>query len=225
MATNMRIMEYEEILLGRRKNFSAACMGSGTREKEAVEVLRYAFEKILRWDPDMILAYANAKIIQYLHLQRVITRVHFPAELDETRDLFYLAQVLYPERIRYSKQKTVLHIYQQVVSRQLTKYPKNFFLGNEGLVNAGICLQYAVNQDMQVRSIKELYERFSDEAWARRFLRNERLYVPFYQNYEYPIDMLHDSLPEESRSEFFYRHYRFKAEYNKIKDEIKEETT
>ena len=99
------IIEYEDILLGKRKNFSASCMGKAVKEKDALMVIQYSFEKLLRWPPDVIVAYLNPDIVKMLHLQRPIAKVNFPAELDPERDLFYLAQAVYPQQIRFSKEE------------------------------------------------------------------------------------------------------------------------
>ena len=211
------ILEYEDILLGKRKNFSATNMGIHTKEQSALRVIQFATEKILRWSPETIALYINPELIHLLHLQRPLSKVKFPAELDPERDLFYLAQAIYPDKIRYSKTKIILRIYQRIMDKRQPKYPKNFFIGASGLINACICLQYAINQNVAVHSIQELYDKFSNEAWAISFLRANRLYVPFYQNYEYPIDMLHDALPEESKDDLFYHRYRFKTDFEAAK--------
>ena len=211
------IIEYEDILLGKRKNFSASCMGKAIKEKDALMVIQYSFEKLLRWPPDVIVTYLNPDIVKMLHLQRPIAKVNFPAELDPERDLFYLAQAVYPQQIRFSKQKTVLHIYQRVLQRLQPKYPKNFFTGPGGVTNACICLQYAINQKLSVHTVRDLYKKFSNATWAINFLRENRLYVPFYQNYEYPIDMLHEALAETDKDELSYHLYRFQTDYSAAK--------
>ena len=207
------IMEYEEILLGNRKNFSTLCMGKEAHEKDAIVILKYAIEELLHWTPEMARDYMNSELIKLLHLQRPVIKLDFPPELDETKDFFYIAQAVYPKRIRYSQKKIVLSVYQKVAEKLQPKYPKNFFSGTRGLTNACICLQFAMNQNLVIESVEELYRKFSDKSWATAFLKDVRLYTPFLENYQYPIDFLHDSLPETQKSDFFYHFYRFQTDY------------
>lgn len=215
-------MEYEDILLGKRKDFSTAYLGKENSEKEALDIIRYAFEKLLGWSPVMIRDYCTPELIQLLHLQRPVNKIEFPPELDRNQDLFYIAWLLYPHTIHHSKRDLTLRVYQKVLDGRLVKFPKNFFLTASGEINASICMRYAINQFLNVSGTKNLYMFFADISKAREFLKEVRLLVPCTDIYEYPIDMLHNCLSKSQQNDLFYRYGRFLTEMNLTKEKLYE---
>lgn len=202
-------MEYEDILLGKKKDFSTTYIGKENIQDNALCVIRYAFEELLQWSPTTIRDFASLELIKKLHLQRAVNKIEFPPELDPKKDLFYLAWLLYPHTVHHTRRDLALQIYQSVLDGKLVKFPKNFFLTANGELNASICLQYAINQRLYISDIKELYLFFSNVKNAKAFLEEVRLLTPCMDIYEYPIDMLHNCLPRKQQSEFFYRYAKF----------------
>lgn len=217
------IMEYEDILLGKRNEFSTSYLSKDNAENDGMIILKYVFENLLGWSPVTIRDFISPELIRMLHLQRVVNKIEFPPELDKNKDLFYLAWLMYPETVHHTRRDLTLKIYQQVLRGELTKFPKNFFLTARGEMNASICLQYAINQNLCVKTIEELYMMFSDKKRAREFLGKVRLLVPCGDIYEYPIDMLHDSLPTSQKNEFFYMYGKFLSVLKDTKGEYKRE--
>lgn len=205
-------MEYEDILLGKRKDFSSEYMGKRTAVRDVKAILKYVYEDLLHWSPQTIRDYNNPVLIQKLHLNRPVKKIDFPPELSPQDDLFYIAKFLYPDIIKCSKKNLTLRAYERVMSGNLVKFPKKFFSDAEGELNLCICFQYAVSQHIKVQSIEELYDYFSSREKGLEFLKTYRLYNPFLDYFEYPIDLLHASLPTAQKNLLYYVNGRLKSE-------------
>ena len=46
------LMEYEDILLKKRKDFSATYIGQNASQKDIKELFQYVFENLLEWTPN-----------------------------------------------------------------------------------------------------------------------------------------------------------------------------
>lgn len=108
------LMEYEEILLKKRKDFTSSYMGKATLQKSACSVFRFAFEDILGWTPEMVRDYTTPELMNILHLRKPLNRIEFPPELDKRTDLFYLAWMMYPDTIHINQKQLVLRVYEKV---------------------------------------------------------------------------------------------------------------
>ena len=60
------LMEYEDILLKKRKDFSATYIGQNASQKDIKELFQYVFENLLEWTPEMARDYLTMDIIQKL---------------------------------------------------------------------------------------------------------------------------------------------------------------
>lgn len=213
------LMEYEDILLGKRKDFSSEYMGKGALSKDVKEILKYVYEDLLHWSPSTIRDYNNPALVKNLHLLRPIKKIPFPVELTAEEDLFYVAKYLYPDKIRCSKKNLTLRVYERIMSGDLIKFPKKFFADAEGELNLNICFQHAVSQHLCVTSIEELYNYFADKEKGVEFLKEHRLHSPFLDYYEYPIDLLHESLPSSQKNMLYYMNGRLKSEISTFRKE------
>lgn len=140
------LMEYEDILLKKRKDFSATYIGQNASQKDIKELFQYVFENLLEWTPEMARDYLTMDTIQKLHLMRPLRKLEYPPEINIDQDLFSVAWMVYPEQIHISRHELVLNVYQKVLSDKLIKYPKKFFLEADGEVNACICLLFRSSQ-------------------------------------------------------------------------------
>ena len=122
------LMEYEDILLKKRKDFSATYIGQNASQKDIKELFQYVFENLLEWTPEMARDYLTMDTIQKLHLMRPLRKLEYPPEINIDQDLFSVAWMVYPEQIHISRHELVLNVYQKVLSDKLIKYPKKFFL-------------------------------------------------------------------------------------------------
>lgn len=207
---NMEILiEYEEIMTKKRKDFSLACINRIKTPKEVQEVLRYIVEEIFHWTPEQTKNMLTPEVAQQLHIKRLINLIEFPPELNEKSDYFYVAYFLYPEKMAFPKKQLILHVYEKVLSGELKKFPKNFFLLGYAETNLHLCIQYALNHYKCFHSLEEAYAFFADRKKFYSFAKNVRLLDAIQLLYDCPIDLLHESLSPNSRDEFLYMYYRY----------------
>ena len=206
------IAEYEEILLGNRKSFSQALFPYSKKgnQKLALELMRYAIDHYLGWTPEEVRDYMTIDVIDSLKLRRVLNRIEFPSHIDKNKDMFYLAHMLYPERIQYNEEDLTVRVMEQVASGELGKYPKGFFVGIDGLYRAFVCVHHMIDKEVHVRNIEELYEFFSDGKKLRPVIRKYKFGNPMNDLFMTPVDMLHESLSSGQKNEFWYHFYKFK---------------
>ena len=168
------LMEYEDILLKKRKDFSATYIGQNASQKDIKELFQYVFENLLEWTPEMARDYLTMDIIQKLHLMRPLRKLEYPPEINIDQDLFSVAWMVYPEQIHISRHELVLNVYQKVLSDKLIKYPKKFFLEADGEVNACICLLYAQCHSIFEYPIDFLHAALPDNQKNELCYRYER---------------------------------------------------
>ena len=104
------LMEYEDILLKKRKDFSATYIGQNASQKDIKELFQYVFENLLEWTPEMARDYLTMDIIQKLHLMRPLRKLEYPPEINIDQDLFSVAWMVYPEQIHISRHELLISI-------------------------------------------------------------------------------------------------------------------
>ena len=86
------LMEYEDILLKKRKDFSATYIGQKCFTKRYLKsCFNMFFENLLEWTPEMARDYLTMDIIQKLHLMRPLRKLEYPPEINIDQDLFSVA--------------------------------------------------------------------------------------------------------------------------------------
>lgn len=204
--------EYDDIVIGKRPAFSDRFFsGEGnpkTNMENAIFVIRYALTKYLRWNADAMAANLNKEVMTRMHLQPLMKYVEYPLEYDKENDWFYLVSLIFKDKRIGLRQKTI-HTYECVLSGELAKYPRDYFVGSDGVVKAAICLQYLLNEKTSYETINDLYYAFaSDEGYE--LLRDNKLLNACKEIFETPVEFLHFSLPPDMRDEFLRQYYSFK---------------
>lgn len=219
------VAEYEKKLLGQRASYSVSSKKDSPQKKEAnaICIFKYAFETIMGWSPEQIRDHITMELIEWLDLGRAYRKIKFPPELDKEKDLFYIAAVMYPDIVHYSRKERVLSVYQKVLDRSLIKFPKMFFDGEDGRTALKYCFIYYVQQNLYTLTNEQLYEYFSDKSRADRFITKGKLKNHICKQYTHVIDLLHETLPADDQSELYYMFYRFRYEVNITRKKIKKE--
>ena len=202
-------MEYDDILSGKLEDFSPVYMKKDVPQSEYIELLKYCFGEILGWSPADIKNHVSWELIKKLHLQKVLEKIDFPPELDKKQNLFYLANILYPSSAS-DKRTVILTVYKMVLSGESRKFPKNFFYLATGENNLFNCLNYAIHENLFFADVHAIYRFFSDKDKAIPFLTEVKLLTPCTDNYDTPLDMIHDFLPDEQKDETYYTFYKLK---------------
>jgi hypothetical protein len=178
-----------------------------------LEIFRYAVEVYLRWTPEQVRDHLSWDTIYRMKLEPFMKYIRFPAETDETKDLFVIAHKLYPNRIRLDAREMTLIVYKRILSGELYKFPKGFFNGNKGLNRALICFQYMLIDYSGFQSIEDMYSYFACSK-GTKLLKDYKLNAISTSMFRYNIDYLHEALPSSMKNEYFYKFYRFKITNN-----------
>lgn len=220
---NDYIYEYEQILLGKKRTFSAFLFGITEDEdtKNALDICRYALENILKWDPEMTRDYFDKDVATRLKLLPAIEHIAFPPELNPEKDFFYVIHRLYPQLVRFDTKQARMHLYEALGRKDSGKkhFPKGYFQGPQGAARAADCLLYVINNYCTYDSIEDLYAFFGNTSRANHFLKQYQLYLPCNSLYEYPIDFLHASLSQKNRINFLHEYYHFINVLNDVQKE------
>lgn len=209
---------YEQILLDEKRVFAKYFFSGidAVCEKNALRVMKFAFENYLRWTPEELADNLNEEILKKLKLLYLVKYVRFPAELDPKEDYFYIAHKLYPEKIKYDVVESTRRVFNRVVDGNRKKFPKGFFSDSDGDERACLCFQRMLAQsELTFHSIKETYQFFSTSK-GNSMLIKYRLYSQMHHFFGTALDFLHESLSDEERSPLWLHYYSFFNEYDQL---------
>lgn len=208
------IFEYENVLTENKAVVNPLLFNRGDyeNEKKALFIIRYAVHTYLRWNPYEVRDHMSHKVLSMLKLEPLLKYITFPAviEIDNDRDLFYLAVKLYPNIIRYNEDDLILRVYKRVLNGNMQRFPKQFLTGADGLYRAKLCMHYMITQFLTFTSVEDMYRFFSLRKGAIT-LKQYRLSQVCKDLFEYNIDFLHESLSNNQKDELLYHFYRFKT--------------
>ena len=202
--------EYDLILLGKKNSFSPYFFDYNKtyNQKMALVVFKYAIEHYLRWTPEEAGAHLSVKVINMMKLDSLLKYIIFPGELDPQIDMFYIAHLLYPSRVKFDNRELILRTYKKILDAKMYKFPKEYLSGSMGIVRACVCFQYMVQQFLPFNNVEEMYKFFSSTNGVKA-LKKYRLYAICTDIFDYPIDFLHEALSPKQKNEFYYHYYKF----------------
>lgn len=98
MSANSLYIAYEDYLIGRVPSLSTYYFyGSdpgGANEKVALQLIKYAIEKLLNWTVDTAVKRFDEYIIKQLKLERIILYIDYPTEVKKG-DVEYILSLIY----------------------------------------------------------------------------------------------------------------------------------
>jgi len=208
------IFEYENILMGKQRNFNCSFSGSAEKRRQAVaEIWQYAVLHILHWTPEMALKNMTVSLMNSLYLDRTLTQIDSPFVRKKPINFRYIFSIAFPKQIRFDifnetidAYNRVLHVekYSHMEEQQPYHFPKYFFTDENGAKRASICLNYAVNRFLGDMPVSERYVFFSDSTNANAFLKQAMIDSVGRHMYDAPLDFYHFSLPEDERDYLLY---------------------
>lgn len=209
----------------KRISFSKDYFGASApdSERNAIEVFRIAVEVFLRWSPEDCKERLNKDIVSAMSLDKPYKFLPFPPYLDRDTEYWYVAHILYPDRIPFDGNKITRDVYINILNDSKYKFPKKFFDSADGRERAGTCLRYYIEHYEVFHSIPDMYKYFASPE-GRKALDNHGLRLVWTQVFGSPVRFLHESLDPQQRDDFeFYKNeflYRYGLQ-QKILDKVK----
>lgn len=216
------ITEYEKVLTGEIKAITSSFFDNCTpmqKEKYAVIIIRYALRNLMQLTPEQALLTVNKELLYKLKLAPFLRYIRYPYNLPDD-SWFYVVFLCYPNTYLDKKEKLILYIYQKTLTKE-SRLPTDFFIGEQGKETTAIAFRYQL--DFIDNTIDELYEIFSVDKDAKRFLTPLKLANAIGTCFKNALDMLHYSLPPYMRSNLWYNYYNFKSAYTEKRRELKKE--
>lgn len=201
-------MEYEEILLGKRKKYSSRFKGENLTQIDIRDFADYVFREILGWTPHMAKDYFCEEIMDNLHLRTILKNINFPQGISE-KDGYYIAYFTYPEIFKTSSKDIIIRAYEAHIHNKQMRNYSGFFVGADGEVNARVIMQHAIRYYLVPVSVEDMYEFFADEKKYDSFMRTYDLYTPMKAFYDLPLEYMHESLDDQQKNEMLYRKLMF----------------
>ena len=121
------LYEYENVILGNQNTMSPTLF-KGTaqqNERDALSVIKYAVEVYLKWTPDELEKRLDAEVVKRMHFDDLLKYVTFPTELNKNYDFYYVAYLLYPDKITFNYRQSVVNLYRRILANQLSEIQDN----------------------------------------------------------------------------------------------------
>lgn len=218
-------LEYIDILLGNRKNYSSYYFKKTkySNEQMSLVIFKFAFERLLNWTPYELRDCLDIDIIRALKLDMLFSYIQFPPELkkDVNKNILYILSKIYPDKIKMSFIDITLKVYEDFINKTTNKLPRDFFTGTaDGRNRACVCLLYIISRRYAYKSVKQLYEMFADKE-IDSILKSYKLSSVCKENYMNPLEFLHDALPTHLKDDLYFNYYLFEERLkNKDKNTI-----
>ncbi len=218
------IYEYEQILMGQRDSFQVSFKGTlAENQVEVGNIWRYAITKLLGWTPEQALKNLNNEIVDSLMLNKTFVGLGFDREHSFISDYRFILQHAFPDEIRYDMYTETIAEYERIAKlgiwkndKNNYKFPKSFFVDENGADRAKILFRYALDTYMGDYTIEEKYKFFADRIKATKWINSRKLGKPYRVMYSTPLDFLHDALPFKDKDMFLYNSLKLKAECDAI---------
>ena len=200
------LREYDEVLAGKRKTYSASCMNKAQGAKTSADMLRYIFSYYMRWTPIQTRDCLTPEVVRAMRLESLINRIPSPPEVNRDTELYFVAWHIYPQTVNISKSELIIKVYMDVIEGRISKFPKSYFDGNDGYIRARLLLLTMIREFLSFESVEDIYAFFSGDA-GKRAINQYKLTVPLRELYSSPLDYLHDSLHHSQKNDELYRKY------------------
>lgn len=203
--------EYDEILLGNKKVFSNVFFtGDKLLDNDiALSIIRYVVECYLHWSPQDTRNLFDSSVIKQYKLKTVYAKVIFPSELDKRTDYFYLAVLLYPNKVNISEEEITIRIFEDVMQGRMKRFPKNFFVGTKGNEKLALCLKHLLEITSAFDDVTDIY-KFINSKKGIRLLVDNKLYKYIIANFVTVNNAITYALPETQSNELLSNYYNIK---------------
>jgi hypothetical protein len=205
------LREYDEILTGKRKAFSASLMSKNQGTLMCVKMLRHIFKYYMHWTPTDVRDKLTPEVIKAMKIEPLIKRLPCPPELDPEKELYYIAWHLYPETQTVSSIDLIVKLYSDLLNGRIKKFPAGYFDGTDGACRAQILLRVMIQEFLPPFSSLESMYAFFASGEGRKAINDYRLTVPLQELYGTPLAYFHDCLSDNQKDEELYHKYNAKS--------------
>lgn len=178
----------------------------GANEKVAIQLIRYAIEKLLNWTVDTTVKRFDEYMIKQLKLERIILYIDYPTEVKKG-SIEYILSLLYPAKMHLSQRILAERIYRSVLEDE-EQFPREYFSGTSGFQRFCHCFRYLIEHYKVFYTIEEAY-RFFTTIEGKNFLALYRLKVPAEQLGINILDALYEISKDNEHSQLYYCYYSF----------------
>ena len=205
------LYEYTKVLLGEQDWVTGDFFVQGDKinEANAIELFKYAFTIFNNChNPESMKMLISDEFIKRMKLEKALGFIKFPVELVQNKDLTYIIHLMYPYKVPYNTKDLTIKIYENVINGINSKFPRSYFAEEIGSKRLNTCFIYMLTHYCNFNSTREMYHFFSTKA-GERMIDKYRLKQAVSSYYDDCLELLHDALPDEQKSDFWFYFYRF----------------
>ena len=208
----MLLLEYTDILLNNRDNFTPVLFRGNTeyQQKQALKVFKFATYLFAGCEnPRGVEQLLTPEFVEKMKLDRVMNYLKFPEELNKTKDFFYVAHMMHPKIVPYDQKSLSLKVYRDILEGRMSKFPKNYMNGADGKKRAEYCFSYMITHFLDFEDTESIYDYFS-RLIGTQALKKHKLFLVSSGLFESPVDYLHESLPDGQKNEFLKSFFKYR---------------
>ena len=222
--------EYEMMYIDTaKKNLSNLYFRGLTRERQqllALEVIRFAVENYLRWEPEDVARYMSREVLDKMRLSSVVKRyIDFPVEYSKEYELTYLCYLLYPDVYHLDMEEQVMHLYGKIMNGELANFPSQWMESDQGIMRFQIIFCYVLS-GLRYSSIEDAYRDFASPE-GPKIMKKYKIYNFATKIFPDVFSAFHYSLPEYDddgeplRNDFLFNYLQFERSRKKQQSEKK----
>ena len=209
---------YDDFLTGKRKTLIGILFEGqkpgGMNEIYALEILRYAIEKIMRWTPRDACNFINRQTMEKLKLDYICNYIQREKEV-LPEDYKYYIYKAYPNEVNYSIKDTMNDIYKRVLNEH-KQFPRDFFLSIDGFNRYCYCFKYLLENFTTFKDVYDIYSYFNSSE-SKDLLEKYRL-ASAIKMYDINInEVIYTVLGDMPKNKFYFSLYNFNNQYRKLK--------
>lgn len=203
------LKEYDDMLLGKRKNFSAVLLDKENESFVCADMLRRIFKKYLHWTPVQVRDCLTPEVATRMCLWPFINRLPCPPEINKDEQLCFVAWEIYPETRNVSEADLVRSVYKNLIDGKIQRFPKNYFDGYKGLLRARLIFktvfcEYLVSQ-YHLTTLESAYALFVSPE-IHSIMEKYKLTTLIRQKFDIPLNLLHSALGYEASDALYVKY-------------------
>lgn len=213
------LREYEEMVLGKRKTYSAASLPKNASPEYCAKILKTILTIYLpKWTPTDIRDGLTPEIATNLYLWPLIKHLPCPEELNPKKDLCFVAWALFPETRNIKEIDLIAGVYQGIINGTRQKFPKGYFYGTNGALRAKAIFKLFMNEfvipQYNLTCIMDAYDLFASSE-IDGLIERCHLMAFVRDRFGLPLNFLHACLGDAADDVMYYNAFFKKTQKGK----------